>query len=76
MTALECNAKKLFLFVLMAMGIFVFTPGRANAEVELSAGETVYVSIYGNYTVHAIDDPSGEALPGEMERRVAEIFAE
>ena len=34
---------------------------------------TVYVSIYGKFTVHAIDKPSGEGLPGEMEARVAAI---
>ena len=37
---------------------------------------TVYVSLYGTYTVHAIDDASAEALPGEMESRVAAIFGE
>lgn len=37
---------------------------------------TVYVSLYGAYTVHAIDDASAEGLPGEMEARVAAIFRE
>lgn len=37
---------------------------------------TVYVSLYGAYTVHAIDDTSAEGLPGEMESRVAAIFGE
>lgn len=37
---------------------------------------TVYVSLYGVYTVHAIDDASAEGLPGEMESRVAAIFGE
>jgi multicomponent Na+:H+ antiporter subunit E len=37
---------------------------------------TVYVSLYGKYTVHAIDDASAKALPGEMELRVAAIFGE
>jgi len=37
---------------------------------------TVYVSLYGGYTVHAIDDASAEGLPGEMEARVAAIFRE
>jgi multicomponent Na+:H+ antiporter subunit E len=37
---------------------------------------TVYVSLYGTYTVHAIDDASAEGLPGEMESRVATIFGE
>ena len=37
---------------------------------------TVYVSLYGKYTVHAIDDASAQGLPGEMESRVAAIFGE
>jgi multicomponent Na+:H+ antiporter subunit E len=37
---------------------------------------TVYVSLYGDYTVHAIDDASAKGLPGEMESRVAAIFGE
>lgn len=35
---------------------------------------TVYVSLYGAYTVHAIDDASAQGLPGEMETMVAKIF--
>lgn len=37
---------------------------------------TVYVSIYGDFQVHVIDKPSGQALPGEMEARVAKVFGE
>ncbi len=37
---------------------------------------TVYVSIYGKFTVHAIDKASAEGLPGEMEDRVAAISGE
>lgn len=37
---------------------------------------TVYVSIYGDFQVHAIDKKSGEALPGEMEERIARAFGE
>jgi len=37
---------------------------------------TVNVSIYGDLSIHAIDKESAEALPGEMERRVARIFGE
>jgi multicomponent Na+:H+ antiporter subunit E len=37
---------------------------------------TVYVSRYGDYTVHAIDDASAQSLPGEMETMVAKIFGE
>jgi multicomponent Na+:H+ antiporter subunit E len=35
---------------------------------------TVSVSVYGDFRVHAIDAPSGEALPGEMEERIAGVF--
>ena len=37
---------------------------------------TVNVSLLGRFTVHCIDQPSGEPLPGEMERRVAGVFKE
>ena len=37
---------------------------------------TVNVSATGRFTVHCIDKPSGEPLPGEMERRVATAFKE
>lgn len=37
---------------------------------------TVYVSIFGYYTVHVIDTASAEGLPGEMEQRVGHIFGE
>jgi len=37
---------------------------------------TVYVSIYGDFTVHAIDRPSAEALPGHMQERIAKVFDE
>jgi multicomponent Na+:H+ antiporter subunit E len=37
---------------------------------------TVYVSIYGKYSVHAIDEASRQGLTGEMEDRVAAIFGE
>ena len=37
---------------------------------------TVYVSRYGDFTVHAIDDTSAQALPGHMETMVAKIFGE
>ncbi len=35
---------------------------------------TVYVSVYGDFQVHAIDVPSGKGLPGEMEERIARVF--
>ena len=37
---------------------------------------TVNVSVMGRFTVHCIDVPSGEPLPGEMERRISRIFKE
>jgi len=37
---------------------------------------TVNVSVMGRFTVHCIDVPSGEPLPGEMERRIARVFKE
>ena len=37
---------------------------------------TVYVSVDGDFKVHAIDSRSGELLPGTMESRIAEAFGE
>ena len=37
---------------------------------------TVSVSIDGDFEVHAIDEASGEPLPGEMEKRIARAFRE
>lgn len=37
---------------------------------------TVFVSIYGNFSVHAIDSYSGNSLPGEMEQRIKHIFGD
>lgn len=37
---------------------------------------TVYVSIDGDFSVHAIDEKSREGLPGEMEKRIAKAFGE
>jgi len=37
---------------------------------------TVYVSVIGTFTVHAIDDACAQALPGAMEAKVAAIFGE
>jgi multicomponent Na+:H+ antiporter subunit E len=37
---------------------------------------TVYVSVDGDFQVHAIDKKSGEELPGEMETRIANVFGE
>lgn len=37
---------------------------------------TVYISLDGDFKVHAIDKASGEPLPGEMESRIARAFRE
>lgn len=37
---------------------------------------TVSVSVLGKFSVHCIDEKSGEALPGEMEERIANVFGE
>jgi multicomponent Na+:H+ antiporter subunit E len=37
---------------------------------------TVYVSMDGQFSVHAIDKKSSEGLPGEMEERIARTFGE
>jgi multicomponent Na+:H+ antiporter subunit E len=37
---------------------------------------TVYVSIDGDFKVHAIDAASGDPLPGEMEANIAKAFRE
>jgi len=37
---------------------------------------TVSVSVDGDFKVHSIDRMSAEALPGEMEERVAKAFGE
>ena len=35
-----------------------------------------YVSLDGNFSVHALDKKSREGLPGEMEERIAGVFGE
>jgi multicomponent Na+:H+ antiporter subunit E len=37
---------------------------------------TVSVSVLGTFSVHCIDEKSGQDLPGEMEARVAKVFGE
>ena len=37
---------------------------------------TVYVNFHRDFSVHAIDSFSGDALPGEMELRIARAFGE
>jgi multicomponent Na+:H+ antiporter subunit E len=37
---------------------------------------TVNVTVLGRFSVHCIDDPSGLALPGDMEERIVKVFRE
>ena len=37
---------------------------------------TVFVTDYGEFHVHCIDTASGRGLPGDMERRIANVFGE
>jgi multicomponent Na+:H+ antiporter subunit E len=37
---------------------------------------TVNVNALGHFSVHCIDDPSGQSLPGEMEEKIAHVFKE
>lgn len=54
------------------MSLFIF----ANSITLTPGTITVFVSITGEYAVHAIDEASGVALPGEMEERVARLMGE
>jgi multicomponent Na+:H+ antiporter subunit E len=54
------------------MGMFIL----ANSITLTPGTVTVFTSVMGRFTVHAIDDASAQALPGEMEDRVARIFEE
>ena len=35
---------------------------------------TVHVSVLGKFSVHCIDDKSGDSLPGAMEERIDKVF--
>jgi multicomponent Na+:H+ antiporter subunit E len=37
---------------------------------------TVDVTTLGRFSVHCIDDPSAESLPGKMEAKIAQVFRE
>ncbi|SLM28931.1 MnhE [Desulfamplus magnetovallimortis] len=37
---------------------------------------TVALNMYGDMVIHAIDDESAAALPGDMEKKVAKLFGE
>jgi len=52
------------------MSLFIF----ANSITLTPGTITVYVSIYGDFTVHTIDRHSGSSLPGQMEENVGKII--
>jgi multicomponent Na+:H+ antiporter subunit E len=53
------------------MPLFIF-----GNSITLTPGTiTIFVNVFGTYTVHAIDEKSAKALPGEMETRIAKIFS-
>ncbi len=54
------------------LGLVVF----ANSITLTPGTITVYVSVDGDFQVHAIDKPSGDPLPGEMEARILRVFEE
>jgi multicomponent Na+:H+ antiporter subunit E len=37
---------------------------------------TVNVTVLGRFSVHCIDDESGQSLPGDMEERIVKVFRE
>jgi len=52
------------------MPLFIF-----GNSITLTPGTvTIFINIFGTYTVHAIDEQSAEALPGDMEIRILRIF--
>lgn len=52
------------------MPLFIF-----GNSITLTPGTiTIFVNVFGTYTVHAIDEKSAEGLPGEMENRIVRIF--
>ncbi len=48
----------------------------ANSMTLTPGTITVYVTVDGDFKVHAIDKVSGDPLPGEMEARVSRTFSE
>jgi len=46
----------------------------ANSITLTPGTVTVNVSVDGDFKVHAIDKASGDPLPGEMERKIANVF--
>ncbi|MCG6929385.1 MAG: Na+/H+ antiporter subunit E [Desulfofustis sp.] len=54
------------------MSLFIF----ANSITLTPGTITVFVSITGEFAVHAIDEPSAASLPGKMEEKVARLMGE
>lgn len=54
------------------MSLLIF----ANSITLTPGTITIYVSIRGEFTVHAIDEASGAGLPGEMEERIRRVTGE
>ena len=48
----------------------------ANSITLTPGTVTVNVSVLGRFRVHCIDEKSGRSLPGEMEKKVANVFNE
>ncbi len=46
----------------------------ANSITLTPGTNTIYLSLYGDFTVHAIDDASIEGIPGELETKAKKIF--
>jgi multicomponent Na+:H+ antiporter subunit E len=46
----------------------------ANSITLTPGTNTIYLSAYGDFTVHAIDDVSAQGIPGEMETKAKKIF--
>ena len=54
------------------MSLFIF----ANSITLTPGTITVYVTVHGDYAVHAIDKTCAKPLPGEMEERVSKIIGD
>lgn len=48
----------------------------ANAITLTPGTITVDVTVLGRFSVHCIDDASGQSLPGKMEAKIANVFRE
>ncbi len=48
----------------------------ANSITLTPGTNTIYLSAYGDFTVHAIDDASAQGIPGELETKAKKIFGQ